>query len=571
MDTHAGVYARQSKRRANKSEISTADQLKEGVARARSMGATQIATYEDLGISAYSGDERPDFERLVADCRAGRINVLIVYYISRLSRREVADVLPLLQELLTRGVTLVSITEGVFKRDNIMDLIHLIFRLDAAHQESKNKSLAVKNAKDRARALGGHVGSAPFGFETYEVIVQTKGEDGRSRPVAIRRLRPNKEDCKIAVEHIFTPVLKYMDLPFDPTRSEFHPGSVSGVTTAMNQKAIPTRGKKLGKARATAQWERKTIRRILMDPRFIGYEADTIYNSAGTRKISSYRIRRDENGNPVRTSWEPIVDPADWWRIQEWLAGRQAAKGNNRGGSLLSGDGLAWCPCGSTFGQHSFPPVKERNRDRTRVYRCTKGQRQSDVHTGAVMVSMANLDNYVVNRIFSLIGAAEGDEDTLLILLEAQRRYGRLRENPETAGERDRILTERAEVRQGLEDLYDERDAGGFRTDIGRRRFLKSEAALGERLEGLDRRLAELEEAHAPKLPLAMWEAEGRDPMREGGWWSTRSLEDQREFVRLFVKRVTVRPLKRRGVAEPMHERVKIEWHRPTEEVDLVA
>jgi DNA invertase Pin-like site-specific DNA recombinase len=571
MDVHAGVYGRQSLRRANKSEVSTEDQLKKGVARARELGASSIATYEDLGISAFSGAERPDFERMLADCRAGRLNVVIVYYVSRFSRLEVADALPVCQELLNLGVTIVSLTEGTFKRDNIMDLIHLIFRLDAAHQESKNKSVAVKSAKATAKELGGWSGPAPYGFETYEDVMTRTGQDGRSRSIVIKRLRPNKEECAIVATHVFAPVIAHMDTPYDPGYMRFHPGSVSGVTTNLNRLSIPTRGAKVGKERAASQWDRKTVGRILQDPRFIGYMAEPVYDKeARGRKVTGYRVIRDDDGHPVKAPWDPIVDPGEFWRVQEWLQGRRTSSANNKGDSLLSGLGLMRCLCGATWKATRYPATKT-HPEGQRAYRCNIGQRDTQVHTGTPTIGMDALDNYVANRIFSLIRAAEDDEDALLILAEVQERYSRKLETPETSGERQTLLTERAEVRQGLEELYDERDAGGFRTDIGRRRFLKSETALAERLEGLDKRLEELEAGKERPLPLAQWQAWGEDPTGPGSWWSKRTLEERREFVQLWIKSITIRPLARPRVAEPLSRRVRIEWHRPTEELGAVA
>ncbi|GCB45302.1 recombinase family protein [Streptomyces sp. NL15-2K] len=570
MDIHAGVYGRQSSRRGNKSEISTEDQLKEGVSRARMMNAARIATYEDLGISAFSGEERPDFDRMIADCRTGRLNVIIVYYVSRFSRLEVADSLPVVMELLNMGVTIVSITEGTFKRDNIMDLIHLIFRLDAAHQESKNKSIAVKRAKATAKELGGWSGPAPYGFETYEEVVTRVGEDGKTRSLVIKKLRPNTEECTVVASHVFGPVVDYMDKPYDPGYMKFHPGSISGVTTNMNRLSIPTRGAKVGKERAGSQWDRKTVARILQDPRFIGFAAESVYDKEGKgRKVTGYRILRDEEGQPIRL-WDPVIDPADFWRVQDWLQDRKGAKGNARGGSLLSGLGVGRCLCGATFGQTRFPPTKTYPEGQ-RAYRCTRGQGVTDVHKGAVVISMDALDDYVASRIFALIRAAEDDEEAALVLVEVTRRYARTQENPETAGERSAVLTERAELRQDLEELYDERDAGGFRTEVGRRRFLKSEAGLADRLETLDKRMAELEAAEDPKLPLHQWQAWAQDPVGEGSWWSRQTLEEKREFVKLWVKCITIKPLARTRVAEPIHQRVVIEWHKLTEELDLVA
>ena len=96
------------------------------------------------------GRRPPDFDRLLKDCHEGRINLIIVYYISRLSRMDPLDAIPIVTELLNLGVTIVSLTEGEFRKGNLMDLIHLILRLDAAHSESKNKSDAVRGAKKTA-------------------------------------------------------------------------------------------------------------------------------------------------------------------------------------------------------------------------------------------------------------------------------------------------------------------------------------------------------------------------------------------------------------------------------------
>jgi DNA invertase Pin-like site-specific DNA recombinase len=111
MDIHAGVYGRQSTRRSNGSEISTEDQLQEGVS-VRAASAPSALPYEDLGVSAFSGEERPDFDRMIADCRAGRLGVIIVHYVSRLSRMEAMDAIPIVTELLNLGVKIISIAEG---------------------------------------------------------------------------------------------------------------------------------------------------------------------------------------------------------------------------------------------------------------------------------------------------------------------------------------------------------------------------------------------------------------------------------------------------------------------------
>src|SRR5258707_2385037 len=116
----AGGYVRQSRARENKSEASPATQRDANRTRAGQMGAVWADSYEDIGISAFSGAERPAFDRLISDCHAGRVNVIIVYYISRLSRADPLDAIPVVTDLLNRGVTIISVTEGEFRRGNLM-------------------------------------------------------------------------------------------------------------------------------------------------------------------------------------------------------------------------------------------------------------------------------------------------------------------------------------------------------------------------------------------------------------------------------------------------------------------
>ena len=43
--------------------------------------------YEDAGISAKTGNERPEFIRLMEDIKSGKINTIVVLKLDRISRR----------------------------------------------------------------------------------------------------------------------------------------------------------------------------------------------------------------------------------------------------------------------------------------------------------------------------------------------------------------------------------------------------------------------------------------------------------------------------------------------------
>ncbi|GAA1992008.1 recombinase family protein [Kitasatospora viridis] len=563
MDIHAAVYARQSDARENASEVSTTVQREQGYAEAERRSASSITYYEDLGISAFTGVERPDFEKLLKDCRAGKINLLIVYYISRLSRLEPEDAIPIVVELLGLGVTIVSVTEGEFRKGNLLDLIHMLMRLDQSHNESKNKSQAVREAKAKAESLGGYLGGKPpYGFALQEETRYTADD----RPIAIQLLVHNRDEAEV-IRRVWATIKQHMDEPYDP-KSKRHPGSLNGIVSDMNNgdEPVPTRGAVTGKKTKDSAWDPKTLKRILRDPRIAGFAAEPIYNvkddGTATSQVESYRILRDPGTMLPLQRHEPIIPSADWHELQTWLDSRGRGKGLSRGQSLLSAMDVLFCECGSVKTSHadSAKPVK-------RSYRCRRRKVQPGQHLGECTISQAALDDHVARSIFALLREVEHDHEALAVLAEATRRFGVATESPERARERAALIADRADAARALEELYDDRKAGGFRSDIGRRRFIAEEDALVNLLEATEARLAVLEEAITPVIPIGEWlpEDPAVDPIGPGSWWHGTPIDGQRTFVRLFVDRITVSKSEQRGGRGPVHQRVRIDFAKRQE------
>ncbi|MEW2359212.1 recombinase family protein [Spirillospora sp. NPDC029432] len=562
----AAVYVRQSAARASGSEASPATQRDAGRAEAERRGAASVEMYEDIGISAFRDVERPDFERMLADCRAGRRNVIIVYYVSRFSRKEITDAIPIVTELLQLGVTIVSVTEGEFRRGNLMDLIHLIMRLDAAHAESKNKSRAIRDAQAKAREYGGYVGGKPtFGLKLVaETVTMNDG-----RPLQIQRLAVNEDEAP-TVKEAWARIKAHMNESYNPGAGRRHPGSLTGICADFNERGIPTRGRLTGNKTAKSHWEPKTLAGILRDPRIAGYAATPVYHftesGRKTSRVIGHRIERDETGMPI-TTHEAIIHPAEWWVLQKWLDSRGRGKGTARGKALLSGIGLLFCECGHTMKSHgnTVKTVKS-------TYRCTRrrGVSEPGQHAGTCAISQPTVDEYVARRVFALIETAEGDAETLAILAEATRRFGRTVENPEIAGERTALVGQRAETLAALNELYEDKAAGGYKGPRGRAAFIAEESALMERLEAADARLTELDAISSPTLPISSWlerNDPSGDPLGSGSWWERATLTERQGMVRLFVARVTVAkseiPHGRYPAGQSASDRVTVEWVQP--------
>lgn len=67
---------------------------------------TMTDIYADAGISGTSAQKRPDFQRLLSDCRRGRVDKILVKSISRFARNTV-DCLNYIRALRTLGIAVI--------------------------------------------------------------------------------------------------------------------------------------------------------------------------------------------------------------------------------------------------------------------------------------------------------------------------------------------------------------------------------------------------------------------------------------------------------------------------------
>ncbi|WP_424213202.1 recombinase family protein [Streptomyces sp. BI20] len=534
---YCACYIRQSRKKANKSEASPEDQRDKTKGYTTEKGFNFVDFYEDIGKSGYDPDaERKGFDRMMNDARVGRINMIVVHYASRFSRQNINIVLMQVLELFQLGVRIVSVNEGEFTSDNVMELMNIIMRFEAGHNESRNKSIAVRGTFEKHRERGGWLGGhAPFGFEAYKEFV-----DG----VEIQRLRPREEEAKV-IQWCWATIKKHRDEPIQ--QGKRHPGSLAGLVHQMHLDDVPTRGKRIGGVQKHAKWEVTTLNRILRDPRLAGYMAEP--NTKGEKAKWAYRIQRNEDGTAKKYDYAPIIPVDEWWELQAWLDSRGQGRGLTRGTSLLSAlrnpedEPILMCACDKSmcayYGGGTSPSPS---------YRCNF--RNVPGHNGNNTMVQHHLDEYVARRIFARIIAAEEDGDTAGFLLEATKRFARTQESPSNARERAQLVTERHEAAQRLVECEEDYKAVKDKGPATRRAVLEEMDAAETRLKALDDALQTLAEADAPALPIQQWinsEEGNGDPMGEGSWWATATLESKRRFVALFVDRIVVHKSAMRG------------------------
>ncbi|MET7424476.1 recombinase family protein [Dactylosporangium sp. NPDC005555] len=461
--------------------------------------------------------------------------------------------IPVVTDLLNRGVTIISITEGEFRRGNVMDLIHLIMRLDASYNESRNKSIAVRSAKAAARELGGYLsGKPPYGF----ALVPESRKNAEGRPIVVQTLVRRDDEAGV----IRRVVARILDVAA--------PATMTGVAAELNECGVPTRGATIGKMTANSAWGPRTLTRILSDPRIAGFAAEVVYcdrprpDGRKSASVAGYRIVCDDDGAPVE-AYPSIIDPETWFELQSYLSGRpaQAAPLGPPRFALLSALGLLYCECGSPMKSH-----RHTQRGFRSAYRCSRarGVNRPGAHQGDCTVSQGALNDYVARRIFALMATAANDPETLGVISEATRLFAFAVADPAAAGRRGAIAVELDDARRTLDRLYDDRAKGGYSGQAGQRRFLDAEVDLSHRVDKLAARLTELDAVATPALPIRQWLGEpGEDPVGPDSWWVGATMSERRALVTLFVRRITIVKSPTRGRATPVEARTTIEWVRP--------
>jgi site-specific DNA recombinase len=167
-------YRRQSKAREDDSKTSPAAQGLKCDALITAKGWENAGYFEDVGKSGWDPKVyRPGFEEMMTAVRQRRVDAVVVYSLSRLTRQGALEAVKINEELVGYGVRFVSVEEPYLDTSTPMGIA--IFGLIAAlaKQESDLKSAYIKSAKETLRAAGGHVsGMALYGSTSTRV---TKG------------------------------------------------------------------------------------------------------------------------------------------------------------------------------------------------------------------------------------------------------------------------------------------------------------------------------------------------------------------------------------------------------------
>jgi DNA invertase Pin-like site-specific DNA recombinase len=165
------VYTRKSSEEGLDMEFNSLDAQREAcesyVASQRQEGWVLVPEYYDDGGFSGGTLERPALQRLIADIEAGKVDIVVVYKIDRLSR-SLMDFAKLVEVFDRKGVTFVSVTQS-FNTTTSMGRLTLNILLSFAQFEREVIGERIRDKFAASRRKGMWMGGwAPLGYDVKD-------------------------------------------------------------------------------------------------------------------------------------------------------------------------------------------------------------------------------------------------------------------------------------------------------------------------------------------------------------------------------------------------------------------
>lgn len=265
--------------------------------------------YADNGITGTSTTQRSEFNRLMADARTGKIDIILTKSISRFARNTV-DLLQAVRELKLLGVEVRFEREGIYSLTTEGELL-LTLLASFAQEESRSISENVKWSIRRRYQAGITNSHRIYGYTWV----------GGSLHI--------KEDEAQIVRRVFDEYLAGM--------------SPENIARRLNVEGL--------RAREGGNFLGSVIRTWLENPRYVGNEmlqATYTDGPGGKPVVNNGALPKYwvERANP------PIIDPATWKRVQDELARRRQSGGRAMtpsGGTCALTHRVVCSQCGRRF------------------------------------------------------------------------------------------------------------------------------------------------------------------------------------------------------------------------------
>lgn len=242
--------------------------------------------FADEGISGTQAKKRPEFLKMIRQCRQGKIDLILTKSFSRFARNTL-DSIDYIRELRSLGIGVVSEKENMntLNEDSEM-LITILSCFAQAESESisKNVSWGIHQSFKN--------GNVPMQYS--RLLGYRKSEDGQTEIV------PDEAEV---VKEIYRCYLDGM--------------SMNLIADRLNEKGLTTK-------KNNSPYRKSVIQRILTNEKYTG---DAILQKTYVTDCITKKTRKNNGELPmyiVKNHHEPIISSDDFNRVQEEMARRSA-------------------------------------------------------------------------------------------------------------------------------------------------------------------------------------------------------------------------------------------------------
>ena len=270
--------------------------------------------YFEHGLSATKAESRPELQRMLADCRSGKINLILTKSISRFSRNT-TDCIEMVRDLTALGVTIrfekEKINTGTMESEFMLSLLSCMAE-NESHSISANGKWAVRKRYEDGtykQAI------APYGY-------QREGTDLLIIP-----------DEAAVVREIFDMILSGY--------------GIAAVAEELNRRGIP--------GPTGMPWNHTTVRDITRNPAYVG---DQLYQKRYVDETFRLKRNKGELDQLIdEDHHEPIISRETFKAAEEVITHRKSEKGIEDGRKqkryAFSGK-LVCAHCGATMKRNSM-------------------------------------------------------------------------------------------------------------------------------------------------------------------------------------------------------------------------
>ena len=406
-----------------------------------------VEVYADEGISGTNTKKRKNFNRMIEDALAGKIDRIVTKSVSRFARNTV-DTLTTIRKLKDKGVGVFFEKENIDTLDSKGELLITIMS-SLAQEESRSISENVTWGW-RKRIADGKVTVAYSHFLGYE-----KGEDGTMQIV--------EDEAKI-VRQIY---------------GMFLDGKTpSGIAARLSRQGIPSpAGKK--------KWQSSTVKSILTNEK---YKGDALLQKTFTVDFLQKKKKANEGEVPqyyVENSHPAIVTEEVFDLVQHELRRRQQ-KGRHTSAASIFSNRIVCGECGAYYGSKVWHST---DAYRSRIWRCnrkyeTKGSPCPSPHLREAELQDAFLKaiNQVIQRKGEIIEACSQALRTLNDTSSLEQKAARLQEEQDIVyGKIESLIHENAQVAQDQKEYNRRMEALYARCEELKSRMAKVRSQIMDR------------------------------------------------------------------------------------------